>query len=233
MSNELFSDTLYYLHRSRESDCEVYTFYSEAGAARLVAEVRAIPKDIWFRKPERTGLPVLVLKAGRYFSVSGKYDVLEYEGGPRLGVLQRAGKFFDGADNLVGQIDDPTPMGARAKEGLVEAVADAFMSGGDGSTHYRGPDVLELHVGQLGRELGGAFRRCRLPFTLPGRGKNFAPTKFLQRFLPAGAQAALENIVEPHGWRLDFSMAATGKVEPRLRVAATLFRIELERMSGG
>jgi hypothetical protein len=159
--------------------------------------------------------------------------VLEYEGGPRLGVLQRAGKFYDQAENLVGQIDDPTPMGARAREGLVEAVADAFMSGGDGSTHYRSPDVLQLHVGQVGRELGGVFRRVRLPFTLPGRSKNFAPAKFLQRFLPAGAQTALENIVEPHGWRLDFSTAAAAKIEPRLRVAAAVFRIELERMSGG
>jgi len=230
MSDDFYSDALYYLHRCRESDCEVYTFYTEAGVARLVAEVRGIPKDIWFRKPERTGLPILVLKAGRYFAVSGKYDVLEYDGGPRLGVLQRAGKFFDQAENLAGQIDDPTPMGARAKEGLVEAVADAFLSGGDGGTHYRSPDVLELHVG---KEVAGVFRRSRLPFALPGRGKGFAPAKFLQRFLPAGAQAALENIAEPRGWRLDFSMSAAAKVEPRLRVAAALFRIELERMSGG
>lgn len=230
MSDEFFSDTLYYLHRCRESDCEVYTFYSETGAARLVAEVRGIPKDIWFRKPQRTGLPLLVLKAWRYFAVSGKYDVLEYEGGPRLGVLQRAGKFYDRAENLAGQIDDPAPLGARAREGLVEAVADAFMSGGDGSAHYRSPDVLQL---QVGREVGGVFRRGRLPFTLPGRGKSFAPAKFLQRFLPAGAHSALEAFVEPRGWRLDFSMAAAGKIEPRLRVAAALFRIELERMSGG
>jgi hypothetical protein len=231
MSDDSFSDSLYYLHRCRESDCEVYTFYSEAGVPRLVAEVRGIPQDIWFRKPERTGLPLLVLKAaGRYFAVSGKYEVLEFEGGPRLGVLQRAGKFYDRADNLAGQIDDPTPPGAQAKESLVEAVADAFMSGGDGATHYRSPDVLQLHIG---REVGGVFRRVRLPFTLPGREKSFAPAKFLQRFLPAGAQAALENIVEPHGWRLDFSMAAAGKVEARLRLAAALFRIELERMFGG
>ena len=230
MSDDPFSDTLYYLHRSHESDCEVYTFYSEAGVARLVAEVRGIPKDILFRKPERTGLPLLVLKAWRYFAVSGKYDVLEYEGGPRLGVLQRAGKFFDHADNLAGQINDPAPLGVRAKEGLVEAVADAFLSGGDGSAHYRSPDVLQL---QVGREVGGMFRLGRLPFTLPGRGKSFAPARFLQRFLPTGAQAALEKYVEPHGWRLDFSMAAAAKVERRLRVAAALFRIELERMSGG
>lgn len=230
MSDNFFSDTLYYLHRCGESDCEVYTFYSEAGAARLVAEVRGIPKDVLFRKPERTGLPLLVLKAWRYFDVSGKYDVLEYEGGPRLGVLQRAGKFYDQAENLAGQIDDPAPLGARAKEGLVEAVADAFLSGGDGSAHYRSPDVLQL---QIGREVGGVFRRGRLPFTVPGCDKSFAPAKFLQRFLPAGAQAALEKYVEPQGWRLDFSMAAAAKVEPRLRVAAALFRIELERMSGG
>jgi len=230
VSDEFFSETAYYLHRCRESDCEVYTFYTGSGVARMVAEVRGIPKDIWFRKSDRTGLPILVLKAGRYFSVSGKYDVLEYDGGPRLGVLQRAGKIFDGAENLVGQIDDPRPMGARAKEGLVEAVADAFLHGGDGTSHYRSPDMLQLIVG---REVAGAFRRERLPFTLQGRDKSFAPAKFLQRFLPAGAQAALENIVEPHGWRLDFSMAAAGKVEPRLRLAAALFRIELERMSGG
>jgi hypothetical protein len=189
-----------------------------------------IPKDIWFRKPERTGLPLLVLKAGRYFSVSGKYEVLEYDGGPRLGVLQRAGKFFDQADNLAGQIDDPTPPGARAKESLVEAVADAFMNEGDGKVHYRSPDVLQLTVG---KEVGGVFRRGRLPFTLPGSAKGFAPGKFLQRFLPAGAQTALENFVEPRGWRLDFSMPGAAKVEPRLRMAAVLLRIELERMSGG
>jgi hypothetical protein len=230
MSDDPFLDTIYYLHRNRESDCEVYTFYSEAGVARLVAEVRGVPKDIWFRKPERTGLPLLVLKAGRYFSVSGKYEVLEYDGGPRLGILQRAGKIYDRADNLAGQIDDPTPLGARVKEGLAEAVVDAFMSGGDGTVHYRSPDVLQLTVG---KEAGGIFRRGRLPFTLPGRAKGFAPGKFLQRFLPAGAQTALENLVEPRGWRLDFSMAGAAKIDARLRVAAVLFRIELERMSGG
>jgi hypothetical protein len=121
-------------------------------------------------------------------------------------------------------------MGARVKEGLVEAVADAFLHGGDGTSHYRSPDVLQLMVG---REVAGVFRRERLPFTLPGRDKGFSPAKYLQRFLPAGAQTALENIVEPRGWRLDFSMAPAAKVEPRLRVAAALFRIELERMSGG
>jgi len=52
VSDEFFSETYYYLHR-RESDCEVYTFYTELGVARLVAEVRGIPNDIWFRRPER------------------------------------------------------------------------------------------------------------------------------------------------------------------------------------
>jgi len=230
VSEEFFSETTYYLHRCRESDCEVYTFYTEAGTARLVAEVTGIPKDIWFRRPQRTGMPVLVLKAGRYFSVSGKYDVLEYDGGPRLGVLQRAGKIFDAAENLAGQIDDPTPMGARVKEGLAEVVADAFLHGGDGTSHYRSPEVLQLLVG---REVGGVLRRGRLPFTLPGRDKGFSPAKFLQRFLPARAQSALDAFVEPHGWHLDFSMKGAARLDPRLRVAAALFRIELERMSGG
>jgi hypothetical protein len=230
VSDEFFSETAYYLHRCRESDCEVYTFYTGSGAARMVAEVRGIPKDIWFRKPDRTGLPILVLKAGRYFSVSGKYDVLEYDGGPRLGVLQRAGNIFDGAENLAGHIDDPTPPGAQVKEGLAEAVADAFLRGGDGTSHYRSPDVLRL---QVGREVAGMFRRERLPFALPGGDKGFSPAKYLQRFLPAGAQTALENFVEPRGWRLDFSMAGAGKIDPRLRVASALFRIELERISGG
>jgi hypothetical protein len=35
------------------------------------------------------------------------------------------------------------------------------------------------------------------------------------------------------GWRLDFSMPAAARIEPRLRVAAALFQIEIERMSGG
>jgi hypothetical protein len=196
----------------------------------MVAEVRGIPKDIWFRKPNRTGLPILALKAGRYFAVSGKYDVLEYDGGPRIGVLHRAGKIFDNAENPLGQIDDPTPPGTRPKEGLVEAVAEAFIQGGDGAEHYRSPEVLQLVVG---REVAGIFRRERPPFALPDRERGFSPAKYLQRFLPAGAQSALENFIEPRGWKLDFSMQGARKLDPRMRVAAALFRIELERMSGG
>ena len=230
MSDESFSETYYYLHHRRESDCELYTFYTELGVARLAAEVRGFPNDIWFRRPERTGLPLLVLKAWRFFPVNGKYDVLEYDGGPRVGIVHRAGNIYDNAEKVLGRISNPAPMRERVKEGLVEAVADAVLSGGDGQGHRRMPDTLQLLVG---REVGGLFQRVRLPFTLPGSNKGFSPGKFLQRFLPAGVQPALEAFVEPRGWRLDFSMPAAARVEPRLRVAAALFQIEIERMSGG
>ncbi len=230
MNQDPFSDLCYYLHRRHDKDCEVYTFYTESGVSRLVAEVRGVPENILFRRPQRTGLPLLVLKAWRYFPVNGKYDVLEYEGGPRLGILHRAGHIYDDAEKVLGRIMDPEPLREGVKEGLVEAVAEAVLSGGQTQGHGHAPEKLELLIG---REVGGIFQRERLPFALPGRDEGFSTARFIKHFLPAKAEAAVEKFVEPQGWRLDFSMTAAGKIEPRVRVAAALFRIELERMSGG
>src|SRR5262245_25539345 len=90
----------YYLHPRRERNREIYTFYTKAGRPQLVAEVKGIPEDILFLRAGRTGMPLLVLKASQYFSVNGKYDVLEYDGGPRLGVVHRAGNIYDGQEKL-------------------------------------------------------------------------------------------------------------------------------------
>jgi hypothetical protein len=227
--NDPFSYLHYFLHRRRERDCEVYTFYTKAGRPQLDAEVKGIPEDISFRRPGRTGMPLLVLKAWQYFSVNGKYDVLEYDGGPRVGIVHRAGNLYDDQEKVLGHISDPAPAGEPVKGGMIRAVAKAVLSGDDESGYSRQPEMLQLLVG---RDVAAVFHEEKLPFAVPGDKEEFSPAKLLQGFLPPKAQAAMEDFTEPRAWRLDFSTEAAVRLDPRLRVAAALFHIELKRASG-
>jgi hypothetical protein len=224
-----FSYLHYYLHHRRERDREVCTFYTKAGRPQLAAELKGIPEDILFLRPERKGMPLLLLKASQYFSVNGKYDVLEYEGGPRLGIVHRAGNLYDHQDKLLGQISNPAAAEDRAKRSMIQAVAKAVLSRDDEPAYSRQPEMLQLVIG---REVAAVFYEDKLPFAVPGQEEGFSPAKLLQSFLPEKAQAAMEDYVEPRAWRLDFSTDAAVRLDPRLRVAAALLHIELKRASG-
>jgi len=223
-----FSYLHYYLHHRRDRDREVYTFYTKAGAPRLAAELKGIPEDILFRRPDRTGMPLLVLKASPYFSVNGKYDVLEYDGGPRVGTVHRAGNLYDDQEKVLGHISDPAPPGERVKEGMFKAVAEAVLSDDDEPVYSRPLAMLQLVVG---REVAAVFQEERLPFPAPGQEEGFSAAKLLQRFLPEKAQAVVEDFIEPRSWWLDFSTEPAVRLDPRLRVAVALFHIELKRLS--
>lgn len=228
-NDDPFSYLHYYLHRHRDRDREVYTFYTKAGAPRLVAELKGIPEDILFRRADRTGMPLLVLQASQYFSVNGKYEVCEYEDGPSLGVVHRAGNLYDGQEKVLGHISQAAMAEEQVKKSMFKAVAEAVISDNDEPGYSRQPEVLQLLVG---REVAAVFYEERLPFAVPGQEEGFSPAKLLQRFLPEKAQAVVDDFTEPRGWCLDFSTDSAVRIDPRLRVAAALFHIELKRKSG-
>ena len=73
----------------------------------------------------------------------------------------------------------------------------------------------------------GTLRRVRLPFSPQAEAIETTQGSWLQRWLRR-FRSAMRRRLDSGGWQLDFSDDATGVVDPRVRLAAALFRIQIE-----
>ncbi|HLG57378.1 MAG TPA: hypothetical protein VI485_18700 [Vicinamibacterales bacterium] len=202
-------------------------FYAADGTPLLCAEVTGIPAEIPVRAAA-TNEPRLLLKPRPMFPVRGQYDVDDARTGERLGILDRNGRVLDTAERPVAIVADPVTLREQLKEGALNAVLDAALSLDGGSTAAHRADELHLHAG--GR-LIGTCRRTVLPFAprSAAAASGFSPRNWLASVLPAKWAAALYDAGRPSGWRIEFGGDTANALDPRLRLAAVLLRIEIER----
>ena len=172
--------------------------------------------------------PRLWLKPRPIFAVNGRYDVGDARSGEHLGILERGGRILDARERPVAVIADPATLRDWLKEGAVNALIDTALSMGDGPTAAHRSDELHLHAG--GRVIG-MCKRADLPFppTTAADPQGFSPRRWLASVLPAKAAAAMASATRPSGWRIEFTGDTEDLLDPRLRLAAVLLRIEIER----
>ena len=229
--HDLFTHPLYYLHshyrfESKRSS-QACDFYAADGHMLLRAEVAGIPGDIPVR-PADGDEPWLWLRPRPKFVVNGRYDVRDARSGEHLGILERGGRILDAQEHPVALIADPATLGDRLKEGAINALVDAALSMGEGRAAAHRANELQLHAG--GRPVG-LCRRTDLPFA-PRTAvdlQGFSPKRWLGSVLPARAAAAIASATRPSGWRIEFTGDTDDRLDPRLRLAAVLLRIEIER----
>jgi len=231
-ANDSFSRPVYYLHSRRDDDgrgsWQAYRFCTAAGETVLAAHVFGIPKDSFIFLPHDLQRPVLRLKSWRFFPFNGKYDVIDCASGDVLGTVKRNGAIFNPHGDKLGRMIDPTPARKKFVLGFVEAVFNAIIGQGDSAGSGSGSDGFEL---QVGSRTVGTFRRMTLPFSVSPESKapESSAKQFLKRIVPARFWRRLHALASASGWELNFSKEADDSMDPRLRLAAALFRIELER----
>ncbi|HKS35696.1 MAG TPA: hypothetical protein VJW76_00800 [Verrucomicrobiae bacterium] len=228
--NDAFSEPVIYLHSRRDGDgrlsWQAYRIFTPDGQIALAANMFGIPKDSFIFLPHDFQSPVLKLKSWRFFPFNGKYDVLDCATGQVLGAVKRNGAIFNPQGDPLGRMVDPTPVRSKFGLGLVEAVFNAMLGQGDSTSSGPGANRFEL---QAGSRTVGTFRRMTLPFAGGPESERPESGPFLKRIIPAKFWKRLHAAASNSGWELSFSADADLAIDPRLRLAAALFRIELER----
>jgi hypothetical protein len=229
MTGDSFEEREYYLHGRADRGGHLYGLHRPTGELVLAALVPGIPAEIALYPPGEPDRPRLRMVPRPMFPLRGTYDVVGAPGGARLGSLTRAGAILDAGERPLGRIDDPTSLASRAAEGVAGAVLDGVLAGADGVGGGHRATVLHLTVGD---RVAGVCRAVALPFEPAGEGDapgSFSPRRFLERHLPERARRVLDRALTASGWHLDFTADAAGALPGPLRLAAVLFRVELER----
>jgi len=230
--DKLYLEPVYYLHSRRDGDgrgsWQAYRIFAPDGQVVLAAKMSGIPKESFIFLPHDLLSPVLKLKSWRFFPFNGKYDVIDGATGQVLGAVKRNGAIFNPQGEQLGRMIDPTPARRKFALGLVEAVFNAIIGQGDNASSGPGTDRFEL---QTGSRTVGTFRRMTLPFSVGPESERPESTtrQFLKRLIPAKFRKRLHAAASNSGWELSFSAEADPAIDPRLRLGAVLFRIELER----
>jgi hypothetical protein len=232
---DAFSYPVYYLHARHQAAgrkrWHKYGFYTPDGRSVLAADVHGIPKDIVIADPAKEHQPLLLLKAKPFFVFNGKYNVLEFSSRRRLGAVKRNGAIFDGHGERVGTVAEGRRLRTRLGQGLLVGVLDAVLADGNSNTAVPRADSFDLIIGS---QRAGMFRSTKLPFMIEEDtdAPSHAIKQILRRIIPARLWPALHAPARPSAWQLEFFPGTAPDLDPRLRLAAALFRIDIERRYG-
>ena len=219
--------SIYYLRRNRQSGARgtywAFSFHDSNGALLLEAHFPEMPKQAILFEPGRPESPLVSLKAWRWFWWNGRYDVVDSRTGTVLATLRRTGG-IEGMDRRkVGRVCHSTPLRKSLVQSLfVGLLSLVFSQGNEASTL----PVDEFRVETNGLAIG-TLRRVRLPFSPQAEAVETTNVTRLQRWFRR-FRSAIRNRLDSGGWQLDFSADETGIMDPRVRLAAALFRIQIE-----
>lgn len=226
MPPALFTHSLYYLRAVPGSDhsgrCWLYSFYNAEGRVVLEARFPEIPGEVTFFESGKPNTPLLRLTAWRFFWWNGRYDVVDAGTGNVLGTLRRTGGIEAPDRRRLGQVRDAQPLRKQAFQSIVVGVADAILS--EGSDSGCSTDAFQIEADK--REIG-TLRRTKLPFLQVTEPRNKHSGTGLFRWL-SKLRFVIRKSIVPGGWRLDFPSDTADIIDPRVRLAAALLRIQIE-----
>jgi len=227
-SNDPFCHSVYYLRANASFDDSrgrywAYSFYDAAGNPVLEARFPEIPKEVRLFAPGRPDTTLLRLKAWRWFWWNGRYDVLEAGTGNVLATLRRMGGIEGPDRRRIGRVKDPTPAKRYFLQlFFIGALNMLFGQSDDPST--LSVDEYRLEAG--GREIG-LLRRAKLPFLRQSNPDALQSKTGWRRWL-GRLRLSIRKRFEGGGWLLDFSADTNRLLDSRVRIAAALFRIQIE-----
>jgi len=223
----VFVQPISYLRRESSSGSHgrvwSYSFHLPSGDVFLEARFPEIPKEATVFLPSQPATPLLRLKAWRWFWWNGRYDVLDTATGTRLATLRRTGGVEGASGRRIGSVRNAMPVRKSLFRSLISGVLDSILSGGEDASSV---PIDEFRV-DAGNMRIGTLRRMPLPFTPAETGptaRKPAQGRGWLRWL----RSRLTKTFPPRGWLLDYSDDREGRMDPRVRLAAALFRIQIE-----
>jgi len=200
--------------------CRDYVAYGNDGAR--LGSARAFPwrREIPLHFAPALDLSALILRRRRSFPLTGKVDVLDMSAHRRIGVVSRSGRYRDAHGRAAGAFRDARTLGDLAKEGLFQTAMEMLLGGESGSTGSGPTGFVHIVAGKPAGTLG----RAALPFPTSASAERPESPGLLRKLLPRRLDNALFNPV-PRGWKLQSTAADVH--DPRLRLAAALFAVEL------
>jgi hypothetical protein len=216
-----------YLRRTREVGSRgkywTFSFHHSNGEVFLEARFPEIPKEVVVCLPGQPEAPLLRLKAWRWFWWNGRYDVVDCSTASVLGTLRRTGGIEGPDRRAIGRVRNDMPVRKSVFHLITIGLLDSLLSGGNDSSTL---PVDEFRVDANGMQIG-SLRRVTLPFLQPADApqSNVASKRGgrLNRI-----RSWLRRRVNSGGWRLDWQTAGHGAIDPRVRLAAALFCIQIE-----
>jgi hypothetical protein len=222
-----FAHSIYYLRRQREAGtpgaCWRFSFHEASGTVLLEALFPEIPKEARIFEPGHPESPLVRLKAWRWFWWNGRYDVVDPETGLVLATLRRTGGIEGPDRRSLGRVRNAMPLRKSLTQWFFIGILDAILSGGGDSSTIA---VDEFRVEVRGTKVG-ALRRVRLPFLSQQEPPETANRTWLRLWL-GRIRSGVRRHFNSGGWQLDFTDDASGILDPRVRLAAAMFRIQIE-----
>jgi hypothetical protein len=224
-----FSASVLFLRSSgsrRRSDgrCWSYSFHGTDGTVLLEASFPEIPGEAIFYRPGDEASLLIRLKAWRWFWWNGRYDVVEPETGRVLATLRRTGGIESPDRRRIGRVRNPITGTQFFVRGVVIGLLDSILTQGESSGTI---PADEFRV-EAGHQEIGILRRTTLPFLQTKEPTNTAASSWWKRLF-GRLRKKLARRFNSSGWKLDFTMDHSRMLDPRIRLAAALFRIHIER----
>ncbi len=204
--------------------CRDYEVFNDDATPILGARAFRVPGRMIIHAHGAIDRPVLLARPRLSFPFTGKYDAFAAEGGPRIGILSRNGRFRDGRGRLLGRFRDARSWKEHLTEGVGTAVLEILITGESGVSD--GPDARGF-VLFLGNRPAGALARRRMPFhTEPEAAQRQSRLAPIRRFLPRKLGDRLFARRPASGWRLELDDSG-GETDRRIVLAAAILAIEI------
>lgn len=221
-----FDHSVCYLRRRRQAGpggtAWAFSFHDANGGLLLEALFPELPKEAIVFEPGKPESPLLRLKAWRWFWWNGRYDVVDARTHAVLATLRRTGGIEGPDRRVIGRVGNATPLRRSAFQLFMTAVLSVMFATNDSS-----PLPVEEFRVEADRVTIGRLRRARLPFSTKPETMETADGGPLKTWLGRFRSAA-RNRLDAGGWLLDFSVDEGGAMDPRVRLAAALLRIQIE-----
>ena len=222
-----FDHSVCYLRRACEAGSRgkywTFSFHHSNGEVFLEARFPEIPREIILFQPGRSESPLLRLKAWRWFWWNGRYDVVDCSTGSVLGTLRRTGGIEGPDGRAIGRVRNAVPFRKSLLHLITIGLLESLFSGGNNSSSL---PVDEFRVDANGTQIG-SLRRVTLPFSRPANapGSDAASKRsgWWNRF-----RSRLARRFDSRGWLLDWQTAGAATMDPRVRLSAALFCIQIE-----
>jgi hypothetical protein len=201
----------------------MFSFHHSNSEVFLEARFPEIPKDVLICLPGQPESPLLRLKAWRWFWWNGRYDVVDCATDLVLGTLRRTGGIEGPDRRAIGRVRNAVPVRKSLFHLITIGLLDSLLSGGNDSSAR---PVDEFRIDAHGTQIG-SLRRVTLPFLQPADDPQsdlaLKRRGWINRF-----RAWLRRRVNSGGWRLDWQTTGHADIDPRVRLSAALFCIQIE-----
>jgi hypothetical protein len=222
-----FGHSTFYVRRTRGTASRgkqwTFSFHHSNGEVFLEARFPEIPQEVIIYLPGHPESPLVRLQAWRWFWWNGRYDVVDCVTGSVLGTLRRTGGIEGPDGRVIGRVKNAMPVRKSLLHLFTISLLESLLSGGSDASSL---PVDEFKIEANGINVG-SLRRVTLPFLQAADPAQPAAASTCGGWLNR-IRSRLRKHSRPSGWLLDYSASDPGTIDPRVRLTAALFCIQIE-----